>query len=508
MTIRWTLALAAALAVTAQAQTPASRPPDILFITVDDLNDWVGPLLGHPQALTPNMDRLADRGMVFANAHTAAPLCNPARTALMFGLRPSSTGVYGNNEDWRNMEVFDGIPSLPRYFRDAGFRTFGAGKLFHAHTYSPQGFFGLNDLAAWTDFYPYLGRQLPDEVGPPTRPANGNPGYLGFDWSPVVTDDSAMGDGQVVSYIERQYAAAAGPEPRFLAAGIYRPHLPWYVPQKYLDMHPLGDIQLPLVLDDDLDDVPPIARPAALNAGQTHDWVLEEGVWPEAVQGYLASVSFADAMVGRLLDALDASGRADSTIIVMMSDHGFHVGEKHRWRKQTLWEDATHVPLIIVVPGVTTPGSRTNRPVSLLDIYPTLTELAGLGRPGHLEGTSLVPLLENPEAEWDHAAVTTNGYMEHAVRDERYRYIRHSDGSEEVYDHLTDPNEWFNLAGEASGALAGEPSGAEVGRRLAEWLPEVNVASGRGRGGARGAPGAGAPGGTGRGARGGVVVPQ
>lgn len=498
---RWCLASIltfVALLTGCAPQPGSSSRPDVLFIMVDDMNDWVGPLGGHPQTSTPNLDRLADRGMVFANAQTAAPLCNPSRTALMTGLRPSSTGVYGNGEDWRNMEVFDGIPTLPRYFRDAGYQTFGAGKLFHAHTYGgAAGFEGLNDVTAWVDFYPSLTRQLPDEVGPPTRPANGNPGFIGFDWSAVVTDDRAMGDGQVVNYIETEIAAATGGDPHFFAAGIYRPHLPWYIPQKYLDMHPLEEIQLPEVRDDDLDDVPEIARRAPVQGNEMQDWVLEQGVWPEAIQAYLGSISFADAMVGRLIDALDASGRADRTIIILMSDHGFHLGEKHRWRKQSLWEDATHVPLIVVAPGVTTPGSRTDAPVSLLDVYPTLAELAGLEMPGHVEGNSLMPLLEDPHAAWEHVAVTTNGFMEHAVRDERYRYIRHADGSEEVYDHETDPNEWTNLAD--------DPAMAEVKTRLAKALPEVNVRVtrvGRG-GGARGGAGRGR-GQAGRGARGGA----
>ena len=442
--------------------------PDVVFIAIDDLNDWVGVLGGHPQARTPNIDRLADRGMVFTNAHAVSTSCNPSRTALLTGLRPSSTGVYTNGRDWRNVERLQGIPTLPRHFRDEGYRTFGAGKIFHAHTYYPQGFFGLNDPDAWEAFYPSIGRQLPDEVGPLIRPANQNPGYLGFDWAPVITDDRAMGDGQVVSWAERQLAASSG-DPRFLAVGIYRPHLPWYVPQAYLDMHPLEQIELPTTLETDLDDVPEIAWPAPLNSRETYRWVLEQELWEEAVQGYLASISFADAMVGRLIDALDRSGRAEETIIVLWSDHGFHLGEKQRWRKWTLWEEVTRVPLIIVAPGVTTPGGRTAKPVSLLDVYPTLTELAGISIPQHLEGTSLAPLLRDPDTEWDHAAVTTNGYREHAVRGERYRYIRHADDSEELYDLETDPNEWKNLAA--------DPAFGDVKRRLAEWLPEVDVPS-------------------------------
>jgi arylsulfatase A-like enzyme len=277
-----------------------------------------------------------------------------------------------------------------------------------------------------------------------------------------------MGDVQIVSWVGRQLAAESG-APRFIAAGIDRPHLPWYVPQKYLDLHPLDRIELPAVRADDLDDVAEIARPGEADAVAVHEWITAEGRWPEGVQAYLASVSFADAMVGRLLDALDASGRAGNTIIVLWGDHGYHLGEKGRWHKSTLWEESTHVPLIIVAPGVTMPGSRTSRPVSLMDLYPTLAELAGLDTPEHVEGRSLVPLLRDPSRVWDFPAVTTYGYRNHAARNERYRYIRYSDGSEELYDHETDPNEWTNLAG------GGEY--ARIKEELRRALPTRNAAN-------------------------------
>jgi arylsulfatase A-like enzyme len=454
-----------ALPLAAAAQ---DRRPDVLFIAVDDLNDWVGFLGGHPQTLTPNIDRLAARGMAFMNAHSPSALCNPTRTALLTGLRPSTSGIYGNAPDWRTVELFESITTLPKHFRDNGYRTYGAGKIFHAHTFAPGGFAGFNDTSAWDDFYPALNRQLPDEVGPPARPANRNPVARTFDWSAVVTDDAAMGDGQVVSWVGRQLTSDTG-MPRFVAAGIYRPHLPWYVPQKYLDLHPLDRVELPPVRADDLNDVPEIARPGEADAVAVHEWITAEGRWREGVQAYLASVSFADAMVGRLLDALDASGRADNTIIVLWGDHGYHLGEKGRWHKSTLWEESTHVPLIVVAPGVTTPGSRTSRPVSLMDLYPTLAELAGLEIPQHVEGRSLVPLLEDPERAWDFPAITTYGYDNHAVRTERYRYIRYSDGSEELYDHASDPNEWTNLAGESE--YAG------IKEELRRALPTRNAAN-------------------------------
>ena len=441
--------------------------PDILFIAVDDLNDWVGYLGGHPQTLTPNIDGLAARGMAFMNAHSPSALCNPSRTALLTGLRPSTSGIYGNAPDWRTIELFKGVTTLPKHFRDNGYRTYGAGKIFHAHTFAPGGFAGFNDTSAWDTFYPALDRQLPDEVGPPIRPANRNPVARTFDWSAVVTDDAAMGDGQVVSWVGHQLAAESG-APRFIAAGIYRPHLPWYIPQRYFDLHPLDRVELPQYRSDDLDDVPEIAHPGEFDAVTMHQWIIAAGRWQEGVQAYLASVSFADAMVGRLLAALDASGSAENTIIVLWGDHGQHLGEKGRWLKSTLWEESTHVPLIIVAPGVTTPGSRTSRTVSLMDIYPTLAELAGLEVPEHVEGRSLVALLEDPGHEWDFGAVTTYGFDNHAVRTERYRYIRYADGSEELYDHETDPNEWTNLAGD------GEYE--RVKRKLRRALPTENAA--------------------------------
>ncbi len=349
---------------------------DILFIAIDDLNDWVGVLGGHPQAQTPNIDALAARGMLFTNAHSAAAICNPSRTALMLGLRPSSTGIYQNDPSWLDHEHLADLPTIPRHFREAGYQTFGAGKIFHAHTFYASAYSGYNDPRAWDDFYPSFERQLPDEVGPHERPANDNPHSTSdFDWSPVVTDDRAMGDGQVAAWIAEQLLAPAD-GPRFVAAGIFRPHLPWYVPQSYFDAHPLKDIVLPTILENDADDVSEIGREFTETSNMPpmglHEWVVETDKWAEGVQAYLASVTFADAMVGQIIDALDRGGRAANTIIVLWSDHGWHLGEKLRWRKQTLWEESTRVPLIVIAPGLTTPGTRSARTVSLLDLFPTL----------------------------------------------------------------------------------------------------------------------------------------
>ena len=239
-------------------------------------------------------------------------------------------------------------------------------------------------------------------------------------------------------------------------------------------MHPLEDMILPVVPENDLDDLPDLPlnsevfeRKAFLPPREIHQWTIDANKWSEGVQAYLASTSFADAMVGRVIEALDQSGRADNTIIILWSDHGWHLGEKHRWRKTTLWEESTRVPFIVVAPGVTTPGTRSSRTVSLIDIFPTVAELVRLQPPSYLEGSSLVPLLRNPDAIWDKPAISTLGFGNHAVRTEDFRYIRYSDGSEELYDHKLDPNEWINLANDSSYI--------DVIDELSEMIPELNT---------------------------------
>ena len=462
-----TALLVALMPLSVLGQVP--ERPDVLFISIDDLNDWVGPLNGHPQVETPNMDRLAERGIVFTNAHAPAVVCNPSRTATMTGLLPSTSGVYLNT-DWRTLPQFQDIRTIPRFFRDAGYSTFGAGKLFHAVTTTAPGYFGYNDTTAWDAFYPSLDRQLPDEITPHERPANGSPFDPSFDWSPVSADDRAMADGQVVAWsVEHLLNPDSGP--RFNAIGIYRPHFPWYVPQAYFDRYSLEEIELPEVMENDLDDISDYAiqqgRRAIIPPVEAFAWLVESDLWGEMVRAYLASITFADAMLGQLLDALDDSGRADNTIIILWSDHGIQMGEKARVNKPALWHESTRVPLIIVAPGISTPGTRTAATVSLMDIYPTLTELAGLNTPQHIQGVSLVPLLENPNAEWDRAALSTQGYGNHAVTYGQYRYIRYSDGGEELYDLAADPNEWSNRSD--------DPALAEVKAGLFSRLPRSDA---------------------------------
>jgi len=456
--------LAAAPLVGAQ-----QRRPNVLFLAVDDLNDWVGCLGGHPLARTPNLDRLASRGVLFTNAHCNAPLCNPSRASLMTGIRPSTSGIYDNNQPMRKSPVLRDAVTLGQHFRAGGYSVSGAGKIFHGSYPDPQ---------TWDTYFPSQTKNKPDDPVPPGLPVNGIPQTAHFDWGPVNVADEKMGDAQVVEWTIEQLNKRHT-QPFFLACGLFRPHLPWYVPPKYFDLFPLSSIMLPRVKDDDLDDVPPVGVKFARPNGD-HRKVMEHKQWRQAVQGYLASIAFMDAMLGRVLDAFDRSSHAQNTTVVLWSDHGWHLGEKLHWRKFSLWEEATRNVLTISAPGVTKANQRCGRPVTLLDLYPTLSELCGLQPNPRVEGQSLMPLLKNPQAAWDRPAVTTYLKGNHSVRSERWRYIRYSDGKEELYDHVEDPQEWRNLAE--------QPAYSFLKRDLARWLPQVNAPEsvrerGRGEGG-------------------------
>lgn len=431
----------------------AAEKPNVLFIAVDDLNDWIGVLGGHPQAVTPHIDRLANRGMLFTHCYCAAPSCNPSRAALMTGIRPSTSGVYYNYDPWR--KAMPDAVTIPQHFMAHGYRAIGSGKIYHGSHPDP---------ASWDDYFPSKEKQKPDDPLPKRRPINGIAGTAHFDWGPVNASDSEMGDSKVASWVIEQLGKKHA-QPLFLACGMYRPHLPWYVPKKYFDQFPLDSIQLPETKTDDLADVPAaglrMAKPQA-----DHKKVTEHNQWKQAVQGYLASIAFSDAQVGRVLNALDAGPNANNTIIVFWTDHGWHLGEKQHWRKFALWEEATKTPMIIVAPGVKA-GSRCDQPINLLDLYPTLIELCNLKARPELEGVSLQPLLKNPNAKWNRPSLTTHGRNNHAVRSDRYRYIRYANGSEELYDHAEDPMEYNNLADAVELQ--------NVKRNLAKSLPKTNV---------------------------------
>lgn len=448
---RFLLAAGAGMAAVNVADAVPAQRPNVLFIAIDDLNDWTGFLGGHPNAKTPNLDRLAARSTVFIHTYCAAPLCNPSRAALFTGLQPSRTGVYGNGQDWRKAPIMREHPTLPAHFRNNGYTAMGSGKMYHGPYQHPE---------SWDTYWPSQSQNRPEDPTPEVTPAAGPAGKAHFDWAPLDVDDSAMGDAQVASWVVDQLGREHE-KPFFLACGIFRPHLPWYVPRKYFDMHPIDKIELPPVHEKDLDDLSPFAREIA-GAGNDNDRILNNGKWREAVQAYLACTTFADACVGRVLDALEASPYRENTIVVLWSDHGWHLGEKLHWRKRTLWEEGTRNLLMMAGPGIK-PGARCETPVSLLDIYPTLADRCGLPALEVLDGESLGPLLEDPSASRERPAVTTHLEGNHSVRTKRWRYIRYQTGEEELYDHRYDPMEWTNLAG--------QEQYAEVVSSLSRWLP-------------------------------------
>ena len=421
--------------------------PNVLFIAVDDLNDWVGCLDGHPQTKTPNIDRLAGSGVLFRNAYCAAPACNPSRTAIFTGLPPHRSGLYNNLQKMR--EVLPDAELLPRYFSRNGYWSAGSGKMLH-YVIDPQ---------SWDDYFPAKEKDdpFPRTFYPKERPVSlprGGPWqYVETDWAALdVTDEEFGGDWLVSKWIGEQLQREHG-KPFFLACGIYRPHEPWFVPKKYFEPFPLEGIQPgPGYRADDLDDVPPEGQRIARNRYFEH--IQKNGQWKNGIQGYLASIHFSDAMVGRVLDALEKSPHRDNTIVVLWSDHGWHLGEKEHWQKYTAWRMCDRVPLIIRVPkGVpglpegTRAGSVCDRVVSLVDLFLTLTDLCGLPEKAGIESRSLVPLLRDPAMAWPHAAITNlDRPGSYAISTEHWRYIHYRGGDEELYDTASDPYEWSNLA--------------------------------------------------------------
>jgi arylsulfatase A-like enzyme len=424
----------------------AASQPNVLFIAVDDLNAWIGHLGRNPQVKTPNIDRLAARGVSFSRAYCAVPACEPARAALMSGKRPWTTACYLNGDTWKQ-HLTEG-EQLNAQFLKAGYHVAGAGKIFHSDLYFPS---------EWSEY------QSRDGLHEHGKGVAKNEGYH----DPLAHDlkDEDIMDWHSVNYTVERLAKKSD-KPFFLACGLHKPHLPFAVPRKYYEMFPLETIQLPPYLKDDLADIPPagvkMAKPES-----DHAKFIESGRWKAAIQSYLACVAYTDMNVGRLLDALDASPHRDNTVIVFWGDHGWSFGEKDHWRKFALWEEPTRAPLIFVAPGVAKPGTVCDRPVDFMGIYPTLCDLAGVKIPAHVEGTTLRPLLTNPMAEWGLPAVTTHGRGNHAVRTSQWRYIRYADGSEELYDHTNDEYEWTNLAG--------KPEFKQVKIQLAAILPKTEA---------------------------------
>jgi arylsulfatase A-like enzyme len=467
MKIRYYLAILGSILILGSGCTTKNEiQPNVLFISFDDLNDWTGHLSGHPQSITPNIDRLAAKGVLFTNAHCAGTMCCPSRASVITGLRPTTTGVYKNTDT--PLDLYKEKQTLNRHFMENGYFVAGAGKILHKFYY---------EASDWDEF---TGRHRDENIIGNREYPEGEEGITrvsgNIAWGAFSSPDSLTFDGRTVDWVSERINREHD-KPFFLACGIFRPHIPWFNPQQYFDLHPLNEIKLPLVKEDDLDDVPLPGKNIAYSItnftkeddlnnteeNKENEMIKNDGMWYDAVRAYLASVSYADAQLGRLLDALENSPYADNTIIVVWSDHGWHLGEKEHWRKATLWEQVTRVPMIIYAPGMAS-NRRCKQPASLIDLYPTLIELCGLPGINELEGESLVPQLINPEEKRTVPAITSITPEYHAVRDEQYRYISYGNGQEELYNHETDPEEWANVAG--------NPEYSEIIEKLKKYIPQ------------------------------------
>lgn len=424
--------------------------PNILFIVLDDQNAFAGRTDLAPEPVSPNLNRLAKAGTNFVNAQCAAPVCNPSRTAFLSGLRPSTTGIYDNSQDSTPQgHILTRTISLPTYFQQQGYKTAGGGKIFGSS------FGSLLKNRLWDESPERNNRENgKHDPAPPKEQINA----LGkHEWG-----YAAVGRDKLEDWTHAGWAAAflrkPQPKPFFLACGIVKPHTPWFVPKEYYDLFPPERIVIPDLAKDEAAGVPAGARERTpkINA----QLVARR---KELVSAYLASSRYADDCVGRILDGLDQGLHRGNTIVVILGDNGYQFGEKNAWSKGRLWEGSANVPLVMAGPGI--PQNQTSaRPVSLVDLYPTLVELAGLPTKPGLDGVSLVPLLKNPTLSWERPALTTSGCKNHALRSERWRYIRYEDGSEELYDHDRDPLERTNLAS--------NPEFVAIKQDMQKWLPK------------------------------------
>ena len=434
-------------------ETLAEAPhPNVLMICIDDLNDWVGFLGGHPDTLTPHMDALARRGLSFANAHCAVPVCSASRVSVMSGVAATTHGSYELGPKYEELPALTGIPTIHRYFKDNGYYTLSGGKVLHH---------GFNGRLAG-DIDRSLGRKKSPK--PPKKPLN-RPAHWSkaWDWGAFPDSDTEMADFQLAKNAAETLQDDFE-KPFFMSVGFFRPHVPLYVPPKWFDLYKAGSFPLPRNPGTDLDDLP--KNFLSINdyaVAPTHAEVIKHDKQRSLTHAYLASISFVDHCVGIVLDALKTSPHADNTLIVLWSDHGFHLGEKQHWAKRTLWEESTRVPLLFAGP-VIKPGKSCPEPASLLDIYPTLVELCNLPASPHLEGVSLVPQLTDPSTPRERPAITSSYFGNHSIRSRNWRLIAYNDGAKELYDHRNDPDEFNNLAND----LAHQTTL----NRLTEWLPK------------------------------------
>ncbi|MCF0048850.1 sulfatase [Dyadobacter sp. LJ53] len=417
---------------------------NVLFIAVDDLNTDLG-CYGNKYVKTPNIDRLARRGVKFDRAYTQFPLCSPSRSSLLTGQRPDVTKIYELQTHFR--KILPDVITLPQLFKNNNYYSARVGKIYHYGVPGQIGTDGLDDPISWDNKVNPKGRDKTEESLVKNLTTDRGLGSA-LAWHASEGTDEEQTDGMVASEAIKLLKEKKN-EPFFLAVGFYRPHSPYVAPKKYFDQYPLATIPLPKEIENDQDDIPE----AAISTKPSH-WGLSVAERKEALRAYYATITFMDAQVGRVLDELDRLKLTDKTLIVLWSDHGYNVGQHGQWMKQSLFENSARVPLIVSVPGGTK-GKASGRTVELLDIYPTLAELCGLTPTQKLGGKSLTTLLKNPDAIWDKAAYTQvrrNQIFGRSVRTERFRYTEWDGGKAgvELYDHEKDPNEFTNLAKEST----------------------------------------------------------
>ena len=438
------VALLCGAAADALAEQRVDRP-NVLLIMADDLNNDLG-TYGHPIVQTPNLDRLAARGVTFDRAYVQFPLCSPSRVSLLTGLRPDTTRIYDLQTDFRT--VLPDVVTLPQAFRRSGYVAARVGKIYHYGNPGQIGTDGLDDPASWDAVVNPRGIDKDEEPQLTNyTPARGLGSALAWYASPAADEEHT--DGKVatetIALLEKHRD-----RPFFIGAGFYRPHCPFIAPRKYFDLYPLEQIRAPAFSPADLERIP---APALFTTPP--NWDIDERGRREIIRAYYASISFLDANVGRILDALDRLQLTDSTIVVFASDHGYLLGERGQWMKQMLFERSARAPLVVAAPRVAAEGKRSPRAVEFVDIYPTLVDLAGVSAPAGLQGRSLVPLLKNPRARWDRPALTqvrrggpTDRFMGYSVRMGKWRYTEWDGGKRgaELYDEEADPGERHNLA--------------------------------------------------------------
>ena len=424
--------------------------PNVLFIAIDDLNDWVGFMGGHPQVLTPHMDALAKQGRNFLNAHCAVPVCSASRASVMSGVAATTHGSYELGPRYEQLPALKEVPTLQRYFKNHGYTTLSGGKVLH-HNFNGR-------LAE--DIDQSLGRtRSPRPKKPMNRPVNWSGAW---DWGAYPVKDAEMADIQLAHNVAKALEEDFS-KPFFISVGFFRPHVPLFVPPKWFNLYDEGKLALSKNPKSDLDDLPKnFLRINDYAVAPTHAEVVSLGKQRSLTHAYLASVSFVDHCVGIVLDALKSSSHANNTLIVLWSDHGFHLGEKQHWAKRTLWEESTRVPLLIAGPGIQ-PGKPCREPASLIDLYPTLLELCDLPKAKHLEGVSLVPQLRDAAKARRQPAIISSYFGNHSIRSRDWRLIVYEDGAKELYDHRNDPDEFRNLADDTAYKLTLD--------KLSKWLP-------------------------------------